>query len=224
MAWSYEGKTGPAHWAHLSLHFSPCAGKEQSPVDLAGAVTKALPPLAYDYHPAPGTAFDTGTRSIQVDLQGGALAIGDDRYDLVQFHFHTPAEHVRGSRTWRAEIHLVHADADGNVAVLGVFVARGDENAFMKRLSPHLPGQARAGAPVALLLTDLLPHDRSYLTYPGSLTTPPCHEGLRWIVLTTPVSFSEEQLALLERYFPAGNARPLQPLHGRTIYCSHDDA
>ena len=96
----------------------------------------------------------------------------------------------------------------------------GDENAFMKTLTPHLPGQARAGEPVDLRLTALLPDNLDYFTYDGSLTTPPCDEGLRWLVLKTPVMFSQEQLALLKRYFPVGNARPPQPLNGRTIYIS----
>ena len=219
MDWSYQGDTGPEHWADLDPCFAACAGTSQSPIDLADAEASDLAPLEPGYQTAEGIPENTG-HSIQIDIPGGALVIGGDRYDLVQFHFHTPGEHVIDGRAAEAEIHLVHADAEENVAVLGLFVERGAANAFMTTLTPHLPGQDRAGAPVALCLSDLLPDDLTYFTYDGSLTTPPCSEGLRWLVLKTPVTFSEDQLALLQRYFPGGNARPAQPLQGRTILVS----
>ena len=215
--WSYEGDTGPDQWADLSPCFAACAGRSQSPIDLTGAAASVLDRLEPGYQTATGTAENTG-HSIQVDLQGGTLAIGGDRYDLLQFHFHTPSEHVIDGRAAEAEIHLVHADADGQIAVLGVFVERGPANDFMTTLAPFLPGQDRADTPVALRLTDLLPDTLAYFTYDGSLTTPPCSESLPWIVLKTPVTFSQEQLALLKSYFPGGNARPVQPQASRTFF------
>ncbi len=219
--WSYQGDNGPEHWANLSPCFAACGDTSQSPIDLTGAEASTLEPLEPGYHTAPGIAENTG-HHIKVTIAGGSLTIGKHQYDLREFHFHTPAEHVIGETTWDAEIHLVHKDADENIAVLGLFVERGEANAFMTTLTPHLPGKDSSGTSVALLLTDLLPDDLAYFTYDGSLTTPPCNEGLRWLVLKTPVTFSEEQLALLENYFSAGNARPTQPLHGRTIYVSQD--
>ncbi len=221
--WSYEGNSGPEQWASLSPCYAACAGKSQSPINLTGATAIALDRLEPGYHEAPGTAFDTG-HSIEVDIQGGTLTIGEHEYDLIQFHFHTPSEHVVDGAARAAEIHLVHADADSNVAVLGLLVVAGDENAFMNTLTPYLPRQDSAGKRVALDLTDLLPDSLDYFTYDGSLTTPRCSQGLRWLVLKTPVMFSEAQLTLLKSYFPKGNARPPQPLNDREIYVSQDGA
>ena len=215
--WSYEGATGPDHWADLDPCYAACGGTAQSPIDLTGAVASDLDRLEPGYQTRPGTIFNTG-HSIQIDIRGGTLAIGDDRYDLVQFHYHTPSEHVVDGVAREAEIHLVHAGE--TTAVLGLFVEVGAENAFVKTLTPHLPGHERAGEPVALDLSDLLPGNLDYFTYDGSLTTPPCDEGLRWIMLKTPVTVSDEQLALLKSFFPGGNARPPQPHNGRAIYVS----
>ena len=219
--WSHQGDNGPEHWANLSPCFAACGDTSQSPIDLTDAAASALDHLEPGYHTAPGIVENTG-HLIKVTIAGGSLTIGEDRYDLREFHFHTPAEHVIDETTWDAEVHLVHADADKNVAVLGLFVERGEANAFMTKLAPHLPGQDSSGTSVALLLTELLPDDLAYFTYDGSLTTPPCSEGLRWLVLKTPVTFSEEQLALLKNYFSESNARPIQPLHGRTIRVSQN--
>ena len=216
--WSYKGDTGPEHWVDLDPCYAACSGTSQSPINLTGATASDLDRLEPGYQTAPGTVRDTG-HSIQVDIKGGSLVVGDDRYHLEQFHFHTPGEHVVDGAGWAAEIHLVHADGD-DVAVLGIFVEVGEENAFMKTLTPHLPGCERAGDPVVLCLADLLPENLDYFTYEGSLTTPPCSQGLRWLVLKTSVTFSEEQLALLQAYFPGGNARPPQPLNDRAIYVS----
>ena len=221
MTWSYEGNTGPEHWADLDPCYAACAGQAQSPIDLTGATASALDGLDPRYQAAPGAVRDTG-HSIQVDIQGGTLTVGDDRYDLAQFHFHTPGEHLVDGKAWIAEIHLVHAAADGGIAVLGILVEVGEENAFIKTLTPHLPGHEHADEPVTLCLADLLPDTLDYFTYNGSLTTPPCDEGLRWLVLQTPVTVSGEQLALLKGYFPAGNARPPQPHNARPIYLSQD--
>ena len=218
MKWSYKGDTGPDHWADLDPCYSACGGTSQSPINLTGATASELDLLEPGYQTAPGIVHDTG-RSIQVDIKGGTLALGNDRYHLDQFHFHTPSEHVVDGMDRAAEIHLVHADGD-TVAVLGIFVVVGEENVFMKTLTPHLPGRERAGEPVALCLADLLPENLDYFTYEGSLTTPPCSQGLRWLVLKTSVTFSEEQLALLKAYVPGGNARPPQPLNDRAIYVS----
>ena len=217
--WSYQGDNGPEHWANLSPCFAACGDTSQSPIDLTDAAASALDHLEPGYHTAPGIVENTG-HLIKVTIAGGSLTIGEDRYDLREFHFHTPAEHVIDGTAMDAEIHLVHKDADERIAVLGLFVEQGEKNAFMTRLAPHLPGQEHAGTPVDLRLTELLPDNLNYFTYDGSLTTPPCSQGLRWIVLKTPVTFSDEQLALLKSYFPEGNARPAQPLQGRTIYVS----
>ncbi len=221
MKWSYEGATGPDHWADLDPCYAACRGTWQSPIDLTGATVRDLDRLEPGYQTAPGEVVNTGA-NIRVNILGGTLGIGEDRYALVQFHYHTPSEHVVDGVACEAEIHLVHGGE--RTAVLGLFVEVGDENAFINTLTPHLPGHERAGEPVTLDLTDLLPDNLDYFTYDGSLTTPPCDEGLRWIMLKTPVTVSDEQLALLKSFFPDGNARPPQPLNGRAIYVSKGGA
>ena len=223
VSWSYEGDTGPEHWASLSPCYAACGGTSQSPINLTSAAASDLDRLEPGYQATPGTARDTG-HSVQVDIQGGTLAIGEDRYELAQLHFHTPSEHVVDGVAREAEIHLVHADAADSLAVLGILVEMGEENAFLNTLTPYLPGQDSAGTPVTLDLTDLLPENLDYFTYDGSLTTPPCDQGLRWIVLKTPVTVSEAQLMLLRSYFPDGNARPAQPRNDREIYVSQSGA
>jgi carbonic anhydrase len=138
------------------------------------------------------------------------------RYDLKQFHFHVPSEHAMGGQRWDATAHLVHADKDGNLAVVGVQLEQGETNPFLETLRDHLPGERHAELALGFHMESFLPAEREFFTYSGSLTTPPCSEGVRWFVLYNPVELSSAQLDQLKKYH-AFNARPLQPLNDREI-------
>lgn len=210
-AWSYEGDTGPGYWADLSSAYAACDGPKQSPINLTSTRAPEDPPsLTLSYRADEAQVVDTG-HAVQVNTTGGTLSFGGTTYDLQQFHVHTPSEHTVQSVPYAGEIHLVHRADDNTLAVLAIFVEEEDPP------HPHLDAWS-GGADTTLSFNaeTLLPQLRPYYTYEGSLTTPPCSEGVRWIVLDTPMQASSEQLKTL-RAQHSGNARPVQPLNGRTI-------
>ncbi len=227
--WSYEGATGPDHWAELDPECDVCRdGKTQSPIDLASETAQAGAPANPDHgmtslHLAPhehvASLLDNG-HTIQVTVEeGGALTTSHGTYQLKQFHFHTPSEHTIDGRSFPMEIHFVHQSADGHLAVVGIFFVEGAANENLAKLIAHFPagpGQS-AHLPAEKIDLDLhLPTDRTAYTYMGSLTTPPCTEGVEWYVLREPVPASREQLAAFAARLHK-NHRPVQPLNGRTV-------
>ena len=217
--WSYEGPTGPANWGSLSPAFRTCGeGSRQSPIDLREPVRRPAELIRTAYTPSAVTQMNNGeTVEVRSDL-AQTLFVGDKPYSLVQFHFHSPAEHPVAGAVKPLEIHFVHQAADGERAVLGALVRAGRENAEFGLLAeafPQLAGEvARVETPIDL--QRLLPASRRAYRYPGSLTTPPCTEGIRWMVLAKPIQISEHQLEKL-RETVEGNARPAQPLNGRPL-------
>lgn len=215
--WAWSGPTGPSAWGDLGAENATCgAGMEQSPINLPADLSAdaSLTPLSFEYGAASMLLTGTG-HGTNVSPEGTqALAIGADRYNLLQFHAHAPSEHTVDGRSYPAEVHFVHQAADGALAVVGVLIQEGAPNAAFQPVSQAL---ANSSASVNLAsLAALLPSDTSYFTYPGSLTTPPCTEGLRWIVLETPVTLSAEQIAAFASDHGPTN-RPVQPLNGRTV-------
>ncbi len=221
--WTYEGEAGPAAWDELDPAFATCGtGRAQSPIDLGGGIGGEATALALRWTSGPATLRNTG-HSIQIDLAaGGELVLGDAAYPLVQFHAHTPSEHTWRGERYPLELHFVHRDAKGRLAVVGVLVEEGPAaNGALAALVGDLP---RADAPAraleafdprALLPTALV---RTAYQYAGSLTTPPCTEGVRWNVLNGTVTMSAEQIAAFADALPEPeNARPVQPLGGREV-------
>jgi carbonic anhydrase len=211
--WAYEGAHGPDHWGGL------CAtGQRQSPVDLTGGLALELEPVVFQYRPVAFSVTDTG-RTVQVDpAPGNALELQGRRWALQRITLHRPSEDSLDGRRFEMSVHLEHRDAEGQALVLSVLVGRGAAHPVLQTVFNHLPlekGRANA-ARVPLDLDALLPHDRRYLMYMGSLSVPPCTEGVLRVVMRHPVSASAEQIALFARLFPM-NARPLQPLSGRRI-------
>ncbi len=231
--WSYEGEAGPGQWGHLSPEFAACAaGRAQSPIDLAGAKPAALPPLAFHYRSSPATATNDG-HTVQVDLaDGGTLEVGVEGqarqsgllqgptavYRLVQFHFHHPSEHTVDGRPAPLELHLVHKGDDGKLAVVGVLFDEGAASDALAPLFSHLPSTKGGPQPLPAPVdaSALLPADHASMRYTGSLTTPPCSEGVSWIVMTTRVTASPEQLGAFAALFPH-DARPTQPRNDRPV-------
>lgn len=220
VAWSYDGETGPDHWAHLTADFATCAtGAGQSPIDIDAGIPARIGALTGDYVPTVLSVINNG-HTIQVNVQPGSeMTFGGKTYALVQFHFHHPSEHQLGGERAAMELHMVHRAADGALAVIGVMMMSGAENAALKPVFDRLPAQPEESRVFENVLIDpaaLLPSTGGFFSYSGSLTTPPCSEGVTWIVLAQPVTVSPDQVQRFAALFPM-NARPLQALHGRFV-------
>ncbi len=229
-AWGYEEvATGPANWGKLSAKFVACAeGTSQSPIDIVDSSPATLPVFRAVYAPSQlrivhhehmSDVVNTG-HSIQVNYpQGDTLVLGEDVYALAQYHFHSPSEHTVKGKQYPMEMHLVHKSADGRLAVVAVLIEEGAHNAAFDPVWANLPKQKGVETHLEHVLVDmddLLPADRSTYRYEGSLTTPPCSEGVMWMIFRTPVQLSPEQVATF-RAVMLGNNRPVQALHGRKV-------
>jgi carbonic anhydrase len=218
--WGYDGEVGPEHWGALSPEFAACsAGREQSPVDIPATAPVNPPELRFDYRPSDLNIVNNG-HSIQVNYEpGSTLEVGGAVYELVQFHLHALSEHTLNGAYTAMELHLVHKDAGGRVAVVGVMIEEGAHNPAYEPVLAHMP--AEEGDPLTVSDTavnagELLPAEQSYYRYDGSLTTPPCTEGVTWFVLATPVALSATQIAAFQALYDH-NYRPVQPLNERTF-------
>jgi carbonic anhydrase len=222
--WSYSGAESPAHWGSLDPEYSVCSlGHTQSPINIAHAKLADLPALMFDYKATTLNILDNG-HTIQVNFApGSTLSVGEKTYTLKQFHFHHPSEeHVNG-RGFPLVAHLVHQDSAGHLAVVAILFEEGAANALINSLWSHIPankGKAEDVPSVSVQALDLLPVERSYFTYMGSLTTPPCSEGVIWYVLKKHPTVSAQQIATFSRIYPM-NARPIQPRNGRSVLESH---
>lgn len=217
--WSYTGANGPQAWARLSPDHALCGrGQRQSPIDIRDELQVELEPIHFDYRPGAFRVIDTG-HTIQVEPDAGsAIEVMGRRYLLRQFHFHHPAEEQIHGRSFDMNVHLVHADAEGRIAIVAVLFKQGEDLPVLQSVWNNLPLEAGAplAAPQPLDPREFLPTDPGYFTYMGSLTTPPCSEGVLWLVMRQPVQIAPAQLALFARMYPM-NARPLQPLGDRRI-------
>ena len=221
--WSYSGPTGPSHWSVLEKDFDTCGvGTAQSPIDIRDENVQRsdLPSIEFGYKPSKLVIVDNG-HTIQVNYAPGSfITIGEKRYELVQFHFHKPSEEAVNGKRYDMVVHLVHRDSAGHLGVVAVLLAAGGrDNALIKTLWDHVPKTKEAEATVDAVTidaTDLLPANRAYFTFVGSLTTPPCSEGVTWFVLQNPTVVSKDEVARFAKWYPK-NARPIQPLNGREI-------
>ncbi len=218
--WSYDGQESAAHWAMLSPAYMACeAGSHQSPIDITmPRHTKTQERLAFHYHSASVRAVDNG-HTIQVNVPPGSeLHLNGRIYRLRQFHFHDPSEHHIDGRASPMEIHLVHQDSRGHIAVIGVLVEAGPSNQSLVNLWSTLSTKAgEQGLERSFDPRLLVPASHHHVSYHGSLTTPPCTEGVQWIVLRDPITMSARQIAQFVSVI-GHNARPIQPLHDRRIH------
>ena len=219
----------PASWGKLSPKFSACGdGKSQSPIDIDRTVKADLPSLKSEFKPAQlkivhhehmADVIKTG-HSIQVNYtEGDTLQIGDAQFELLQYHFHSPSEHTVSGKRFPMEMHLVHRSADNKLAVAGVLIEEGAENAAFNPVWANLPTQKSVETHLEHMtvnVDDLLPKTRSTYRYDGSLTTPPCSEGVKWMLFTTPIQLSAKQIGAF-RAIRKGTSRPAQPLNGRNV-------
>jgi carbonic anhydrase len=217
--WTYEGELGPANWSRINTDWAKCGGgNRQSPIDIRDGMKVDLEQIGFDYHPSAFNVTDTG-HTVQVQVSGGNyLNVGNRMFELQQFHFHRPSEERINGRGYEMVVHLVHRDGEGKLAVLALLLERGKPQPAIQTVWNNLPlEKGDTSAPTIVLdPNDLLPQKREYYTYMGSLTTPPCTEGVLWLVMKEPVQASPSQMALFSRLYPF-NARPIQAASGRMI-------
>ncbi|HEX5341812.1 MAG TPA: carbonic anhydrase family protein [Duganella sp.] len=217
--WSYEGETGPANWGTINPAWAKCGtGNRQSPIDIRDGMKVELEQIGFDYHPSSFNVTDNG-KTVQVMVGGGNfLNVGNRMYELVQFHFHRPSEERINGKGYEMVVHLVHKDAEGHIAMLALLLERGKPQPVIQTVWNNLPLEKYETAAPSTVLDpmELLPARRDYFTFMGSMTTPPCQEGVLWIVMKEPVQASPQQMALFSRLYPL-NARPVQPSSGRII-------
>ncbi|WP_242428265.1 carbonic anhydrase [Janthinobacterium lividum] len=217
--WSYEGDSGPANWSKINVDWGKCGnGSRQSPIDIRDGMKVELEQISFDYHPSSFNVVDNG-HTVQVGVSGGNyITVQNRMFELQQFHFHRPSEERINGKAFEMVVHLVHRDAEGRLAVLALLLERGAPQATIQTVWNNLPLEKFETMQPTILLdpAEMLPARRDYYTYMGSMTSPPCSEGVLWLVMKQPVQASPAQMALFSRLYPL-NARPIQPGNGRII-------
>lgn len=241
--WGYKGNIGPERWGQLADAFAQCAlGKEQSPINIIPKAVAAAHTLSFNYHPATAYLLEDGAtdlllgnthtfintgHGVQANFHTDShesMVFDKTEYRLVQFHFHSPSETLLHGQAYPLEIHFVHNTPDGKAAVVAVFVKAGDANPELQPLIEMMPIAAGKEVPLAkkpFNPANLLPAITAYYTFAGSLTTPPCSEGIKWIVLPTAITASPAQIAIIRKESGGMNARPVQSLNKRTLYITN---
>ncbi len=231
--WEYEGAKGADHWSDLDPDYALCnAGKQQSPIDIQSAEKTDLPFLHFDSKNGPLKYLVNNGHTIRVNYHdaagtGNFLLVGDKRYQLTQFHFHRPSEEYIHGKPYDMVIHLMYQASDGKVAGVAVLLQSGEANPTIQQIWDHMPKteskvladfshEEHEVAGVNINPANLLPRDTAYYMYMGSVTAPPCTEGVTWFVLKTPVDVSAQQISAFAKLYPH-DARPIQPLNGRVV-------
>ena len=233
--WGYEAENGPDVWAQLSREYVLCAeGKHQSPIDLVNPTPVKLPPIIFEYYWTTSLNIRNTGHTIEVAYpEESWIKVDNTRYQLLQFHFHAPSEHTVSGKPFDMEMHFVHKSEEGNLAVVGLLIEKGRHHFAFDPVWAHLPavpGETQRVevnenfpvAPFSMLSSVEAATDEAlqpwsgYYRYDGSLTTPPCSEGVKWVVLTTPIEMSESQIAAFKAIIPDNN-RPVQPLNEREL-------
>jgi carbonic anhydrase len=218
--WGYTGAEGPDHWAEISPEYAACGGgKNQTPIDIRNAIKAKLDPIVFHYTTNVDEVLNNG-HTVQANMEEGSkITVDGIDFQLKQFHFHTPSENLVDGEHFPMEMHLVHADKDGNLAVVAVMFKEGDKNEALAHLWKHMPHHVdEHGKPEGHVNPrDLLPENRHYYRFTGSLTTPPCSEGVRWLVMQDPLSAGKEQMAEFTESVHGADNRPTQPLGARLI-------
>ncbi len=217
--WSYAGETGPEYWSEI-IHGSQCDGKHQSPIDFSGEMLdKDFEALNLDYKLDSILDITNNGHTVQVNIPWGKFTYNGKEYNLVQFHFHAHSEHSLNGEYFPLEAHLVHVTPDNEIAVIGIWYKEGAENPILAKIIDKAPKKAgeTVHSVIQIDLNNMLPVNHSYYHYVGSLTTPPCTEGVEWFVMKEPVEASKEQIEKIKSAMPANNYRPVQNKNDRVI-------
>jgi len=223
--WRYGGVENPSQWGELSNDFTLCeSGRDQSPINIKvkEAVEGTPAKIDFDYKPSTLVVVNNG-HTIQVNYAEGSTAtINGQKYALLQFHFHTPSEHEINDKAFAMELHLVHRNETGKLAVVGVMLTEGKANALIQEVWKNIPATGKTNTVSDRMINalSLLPSSKSYFSYDGSLTTPPCSEGVQWNILVEPTTISEAQIETFEQIYQV-DARPIQPSNRRTVQLHH---
>lgn len=216
--WGYQGESAPDKWYTLEPNFATCKiGNEQSPIDIVDA-KDAKASLTISYGESPVKIINNG-HTIQLNYVGkGFIVSNGNTYKLVQMHWHSDSEHSIGGKKFPLEVHLLHKSDDGKLAIIGILFKEGAENTFLKKVWTELPATESPEIEVKANYNpnELFPKQRAYFQYSGSLTTPPCLEGVEWYVIKEPMTASKEQIAQFKAIF-SNNARPVQPINAREL-------
>ncbi|HHD57188.1 MAG TPA: carbonic anhydrase family protein [Desulfobulbaceae bacterium] len=220
MHWSYTGEVAPAHWSEIDAAYEMCAkGMNQSPIDLTGFVEADLAPITFHYTGLATEIVNNG-HTIQANYTAGStIEAAGKIFQLKQFHFHSPSENTINGESFPLEAQFVHEAEDGSLAVVSVLFQIGEENEALARLWKQMPRKAGEKAAMAsqVRAQDLMPEDRAYYRYNGSLTTPPCTEGVLWLVMKQPLTISKAQVDEFIHVMHHYNNRPVQPIHARPV-------
>ncbi len=217
--WGYSGHEGPENWAQLSADNFACTGKNQSPINITGFIESELTPITFNYNVGGREILNNG-HTVQVNYNKGSnIGIDGNQYNLLQFHFHAPSENHINGKSYPLEAHFVHADKDGNLAVVAVMFEQGSENKALKSAWTQMPKHSGEKLLLSKVASAdaILPKQRDYYRFNGSLTTPPCSEGVRWFVMKDSVSASKSQINAFKGALHGANNRPLQLVNARTI-------
>jgi carbonic anhydrase len=222
--WGYTGHNGPKSWGELSPKYKMCLeGKNQSPINISKDImvyTSGLDAIKFDYITNATEVINNG-HTIQVNVKSGSsIHIDDKEFELKQFHFHTPSENQIKGKSFPLEAHFVHLDKDGNIAVIGVMFEESKKNLTLAKVWEKMPEKANEKVKIEFSANDikaLMPDNKGYYRFTGSLTTPPCSEGVRWMVYKDAINISKEQVEKFLHIMHHPNNRPVQPINARKV-------
>jgi carbonic anhydrase len=218
--WDYGELQGPSHWGELNPNFALCKeGHHQSPIDIRNTQKADLPSIQFNYKASALHIIDNGHTIMINYAPGSFISVGGTKYALKQFHFHRPSEETINGKGYEMVVHLVHANDAGKLAVVAVLLQQGEDNPLVRELWKDVPKEKEkeeAMDNVQIDVAGLLPPDRGYYTFPGSLTTPPCSEDVTWFVLKHPATISASEIEQFSKLY-RHDARPTQPLYDRVV-------